>query len=138
MRIVSFLCEYATVDEERLIVVHGAVDTIGPDSPHSIAAIVYISEEETRSPHTVRFELVDATGKRVAKADAESVVFDELLEFEETPSQPPGTIFQVAQAINVPPLDLSPGKYTWRVTVDGLGNDDWNSAFEVPDPSDDD
>ena len=44
----------------------------------------------------------------------------------------PGTPLELPLAVNSGPLALDPGgRYEWRLTIDGEGDEDWRLAFSV-------
>jgi len=43
----------------------------------------------------------------------------------------PGTPLDFPVAVNSGPLPLEPGRYEWRLTIDGEADDDWRLPFSV-------
>jgi hypothetical protein len=135
MRVVSFLAEFGTVDQNRLTIVHGAVDLLYPLTPFCVAIIAYVPIDEAGKMHTVRYELLDAIGLPVTVADgALPLKFDRKLSVSRPAGLPEDTVFQNPQVLPLAGLPLRPGRYCWHITVDGAGHPDWDAHFVVRPP----
>jgi len=47
------------------------------------------------------------------------------------PGLKPGTPLDFPVAVNSTPLPLEPGRYEWRLTIDGATREDWTMPFTV-------
>ena len=57
------------------------------------------------------------------------VVIEAEFEVGRAPGAKPGTPITVPFALNLGPQPLQPGRYEWRLTVNGETRDDWRVAF---------
>ena len=82
-------------------------------------------------------ELLDADGGAVAfEADEEddhAVAFGGEFEVGRPPGLKPGTPLDFPVAVNSTPLPLEPGRYEWRLTIDGRSDEDWRLPFTTRD-----
>ena len=64
---------------------------------------------------------------------SEPVVFFDDVPFEvgRPAGLKPGTPLDFPVAVNSGPLPLEPGRYEWRLTIDGEADDDWRLPFSV-------
>ena len=104
--------------------------------PFGIAILIRVPWDQANHPHFMRLELIDADGAPVTvETDdgVEPLVFFDDVEFEvgRPPGVKPGTPLDLPLAVNSGPLPLEPGVYEWRLTIDGLGDDDWRLPFTV-------
>jgi hypothetical protein len=85
----------------------------------------------------MRLELLDADGAPVevgdAEHEAEPVLLMDDMEFEvgRPAGLKPGTPLDFPLAFNVGPLPLEPGRYEWRLSIDGRSDEDWRLPFTV-------
>jgi hypothetical protein len=84
----------------------------------------------------MRLELVDSDGIEVeVETDdgTQPVVFFDDVPFEvgRPAGLKPGTPLDFPVAVNSGPLPLAPGRYEWRLTIDGEVDDDWRLPFSV-------
>jgi hypothetical protein len=134
VRVVSFLAQYATVDNNRLTVVHGAVDVLRPLFPYYITGIIYVPLEEANTDHQLRYRLATRDGDDVIGLDGRPVVFVFPLKVASPEGTAADAVFQIPHAVSVPGAPMAAGGYEWHVTVDGLGDSTWNARFEVLPP----
>ena len=80
-------------------------------------------------------ELLDSDGVAVGfegDEDADQVVaFGGEFEVGRPPGLKPGTPLDFPVAVNSTPLPLEPGRYEWRLTIDGASREDWTMPFTV-------
>jgi hypothetical protein len=101
-------------------------------TPCAIAAVVSVPWTETNRRHALEFSLLDGNGRPVSPAEgAPALTIGTEFEVGRGPGLPPGIRLNVPIAINMGPLQLAPGQYEWRVTLDGRGRDDWRLPFTV-------
>lgn len=142
VKVTMLLADYAQVADGKLTVVGGGWSRTGPESiPFGIALLVLVPWDQANRKHLMRLELVDSDGNPVMM-DAEQgeapVVFFDDVEFEvgRPAGVKPGTPLDLPLAINSGPLPLEPGRYEWRLTIDGESEEDWRLAFSVRDAPD--
>ncbi|MBM3677179.1 MAG: hypothetical protein FJW96_04750 [Actinobacteria bacterium] len=137
MKVVLLLADYAQVAEGKLTVVGGGWSMTGPDpAPFGIAVLVHVPWDQANRVHTMRLELLDADGRPVTVTTDEGeepVVFldDTPFEVGRPPGIKPGTPLDFPLALNSSPLALEPGRYEWRLSIDGRSEEDWRVAFTV-------
>ena len=131
------LADFAQVSDGKLIVVGGGWSLTGPEPvPFGIAILIRVPWDQANHQHVMRLELLDADGQPV-EVDTEDglqpvVVFDDLpFEVGRPAGLPPGTPLDFPVAVNSGPLPLAAGIYEWRLTIDGVADDDWRLPFSV-------
>lgn len=131
------LADFAQVSDGKLTVVGGGWSITGPDAvPFGIAILVRVPWDRANQQHLMRLELLDADGVAVAldSEDGETpiVIFDDVsFEVGRPAGLKPGTPLDFPIAVNVGALQLDPGVYEWRLTIDGEADDDWRLPFTV-------
>lgn len=134
------LADFAQVSDGKLTVVGGGWSLTGPEAtPFGIAMLVRVPWDQANRVHTLRLVLLDADGQPVLAETEEGespVVFFDDLQFEvgRPAGIKPGTPLDFPLAINSGPLALAPGRYEWRLTIDGEGDDAWRLPFTVRSP----
>ena len=48
---------------------------------------------------------------------------------------PEGSDVDFAFVVNVPPFPIGPGRYSWRLSIDGGTHEDWVRPFQVRAPA---
>ena len=139
------LADFAQVSDGKLTVVGGGWSLTGPEpAPFGIAILIRVPWDQANQRHVMRLELLDADGNAV-ETDAESgdgeepiVFFDDVpFEVGRPAGLKPGTPLDFPVAINSGPVLLAPGRYEWRLTIDGNVDDDWRLPFSVRQDEDD-
>ena len=129
------LADYAVVADGKLTVVGGGWSQTGPDpSSFAIALLIQVPWDQANTVHTFSVELLDADGAPVvAEADEgdEPVVFGGEFEVGRPPGIKPGTPLDFPVAVTSTPMPLEPGRYEWRLTIDGEARADWTLPFTV-------
>jgi hypothetical protein len=105
----------------------------GPQAaPMAIALKIDVPWDRANTLHRWRLELVDADGQQVEIPEAGAVELEQEFEVGRPPGVKPGTSLDFVIAINIPPLPLEPGRqYSWQLTIDGNGRDDWRLPFAI-------
>lgn len=136
MRATLLLADYAVVAEGKLTIVGGGWSQTGPEPvPFGIALLIQVPWDQANTPHSFTVELLDADGVPVSFAgedgEEQAVAFGGDFEVGRPPGLKPGTPLDFPVAINFTPLPLEPGRYQWRLTIDGTSQADWTLAFTV-------
>ena len=137
MHVTMLLADFAQVSDGKLNVIGGGWSMTGPQPvPFGIAILIRVPWDQANHRHFMRLELIDADGVAVTvETDdgTEPLVFFDDVEFEvgRPAGVKPGTPLDLPLAVNSGPLPLEPGVYEWRLTIDGLGDDDWRLPFTV-------
>jgi hypothetical protein len=136
MRATLLLADYAVVADGKLTIVGGGWSQTGPEpAPFGIALLIQVPWDQANTRHTFSVELLDADGEPVLveteEVDDQSVAFGGDFEVGRPPGLKPGTPLDFPVAMNSTPLPLEPGRYEWRLTIDGESRQDWTLAFTV-------
>jgi len=139
MQVTMLLADFAQVSDGKLNVIGGGWSMTGPQPvPFGIAILIRVPWDQANHRHVMRLVLIDADGAPVTvetEDGTEPLVFFDDVEFEvgRPAGVKPGTPLDLPLAVNSGPLPLEPGVYEWRLTIDGLGDDDWRLPFTVRD-----
>jgi len=131
------LADYAVVSEGKLTIVGGGWSQIGPEpSSIGIGLLIQVPWDQANTPHAFSVELVDSDGNAVVlespeDEDDQPVAFGGEFEVGRPPGLKPGTPLDFPVALNATPLPLEPGRYEWRLTIDGTSREDWTLPFTV-------
>jgi hypothetical protein len=131
------LADYAVVSDGKLTIVGGGWSQTGPEpASFGIGLLIQVPWDQANPPLAVSVELLDADGAAVAfETDEEEgeqpVAFGGEFEVGRPPGLKPGTPLDFPVAVNSTPLPLEPGRYEWRLTIDGDSRQDWTLAFTV-------
>ncbi len=134
VKVTMMLCDAAQVADGKLYILGGGWSMTGPDPvPSAIALKIDVGWHEAEQPHHWELYLEDADGQPVLVNTPEG---DHPIEVrgEFTVGRPPGipegSPIDVALAVNLGPLPLTPGtRYTWRISIDGDSQTDWMLGF---------
>lgn len=131
------LADFAQVSDGKLTIVGGGWSLTGPDPmPFGIAILVQVPWHLSNERHSMRLELLDADGQPVPveTEDGEKplVIFDDApFEVGRPAGLKPGTYLDFPVAVNSAPVDLEPGQYEWRFSIDGEAAESWRLPFTV-------
>jgi hypothetical protein len=128
------LCDSAQVADGKLYILGGGWSMTGPDPvPSAIALKIDVGWHEAESSHHWELFLEDADGRPVLVETPEGEHPVEVRgEFAvgRPAGIPEGSPIDVALAVNLGPLPLTPGtRYTWRMAIDGESESDWLLGF---------
>jgi hypothetical protein len=130
------LADYAIVSDGKLTVVGGGWSQTGPEpASFGIALLIQVPWDQANAPHAFAVQLLDADGEPVVLEtdddEEQPVAFGGDFEVGRPPGLKPGTPLDFPVAMNSTPLPLEPGRYEWRLTIDGKSHQDWTLAFTV-------
>jgi hypothetical protein len=135
VKVVMLLCDAAQVADGKLYVLGGGWSQTGPDPvPSAIAMKLDVGWDETNTVHHWELFLEDSDGQPVFVATPEGNHPIEVrgdFEVGRPAGVAPGTPIDVPIAVGFGPLPLAPGRFTWRLTVDGQMDEDWVLSFMV-------
>jgi hypothetical protein len=140
MKVTMLLCDAAQAVENKLYIIGGGWSVTGPEpSPMALAFKIEVPWDQTNERHTWHLELVDADGELVQLPNAPEgeglVVIDAEFEVGRPPGVIRGTPIDLSAAINLQPLPLPPGaRFTWRLSIDGEHQEDWEVGFTTRPP----
>jgi hypothetical protein len=129
------LADAAQAIDNKLYVLGGGWSITGPDpSPSALAIALKVPWDKANRRHDLRAELLDSDGHpvTVGSDDDRPVLIESHFEVGRPPGLRPGTPIDLALAINLGPVPLSPGgRYEWRLTIDGQSEAHWHAAFST-------
>jgi hypothetical protein len=130
------LSDYAVVSDGKLTIVGGGWSQTGPEpAPFGIALLIQVPWDQANTLHAFAVQLLDADGEPVVleteEDEDQAVAFGGDFEVGRPPGLKPGTPLDFPVAMNSTPLPLEPGRYEWRLTIDGQSHQDWTLAFTV-------
>ncbi|MFO7571878.1 MAG: hypothetical protein R6W48_04665 [Gaiellaceae bacterium] len=136
MKVTLMLADYAVVSDGKLTVVGGGWSQTGPEpASFGIGLLIQVPWDQANTVHSFSVELLDADGASVAfeteDGEEQPVAFGGDFEVGRPPGLKPGTPLDFPVAVNSTPLPLEPGRYEWRLTIDGDGREDWSLPFTV-------
>jgi len=134
MRVTLLLADSAQAVEGKLYILGGGWSVVGPDpTGMAIAMKIEVPWDQTNRQHTWLLELVTSDGETVfvpGPTGDEPVKLDGSFEVGRPPGVKPGTPIDLPVAINVVPLPLPvDGRFEWRLSIDGVSDEDWRLAF---------
>ena len=130
------LADYAVVSDGKLTIVGGGWSQTGPEpAPFGNALLIQVPWDQSNTVHAFAVQLLDADGEPVVLEtdddEDQPVAFGGDFEVGRPPGLKPGTPLDFPVAMNSTPLPLEPGRYEWRLTIDGESHQDWTLAFTV-------
>ncbi|HEX4699067.1 MAG TPA: hypothetical protein VH857_06870 [Actinomycetes bacterium] len=133
MRVTMLLADSAQEVNGKLYVLGGGWSVTGPDvPPMAIAIKLDVPWSGANAPHQFVLDLVDEDGHPVSAGDAGGGVRVEgSFEVGRPAGLRSGSDIDVAFVVNLPPLPITAGRYTWRLFIDGESGEDWVRPFQV-------
>ena len=130
------LADYAVVSDGKLTIVGGGWSQTGPEpSAFGIGLLIQVPWDQANTRHAFSVELLDADGAEVVLEteddEEQAVAFGGEFEVCRPPGLKPGTPLDFPVAVNSTPLPLEPGRYEWRLTIDGESREFWRVPFTV-------
>lgn len=142
----GLLCDAAQAVGGKLYVLGGGWTLCGPGQfQHALALKIEFPWEEGGEAHAFEAVLLDEEGEyaRPERPEMERVQVSGRIDVRRAQGLPEGTPLDVPLVINLPPMQLPPGRgYVWLVRLDG--RDVWRGRFRTrlpredgePEPSD--
>ena len=137
MRAWMMLADAVQAAEGKLYILGGGWNISGR-APFGIALLIEVPWTEANQGHRWELHLQTEDGEPVAFPETgsiEPIVIGGDFEVGRPAGSPPGTPFNVPVAINSGPMPLTPGRYTWRLMIDGDTDEDWYLSFDVRAPA---
>lgn len=135
MKVTLLLADAAQAVDGKLYILGGGWSVTGPQpSPSALAIKIEVPWSETNRRHRWEAHLEDADGATVTFSTPEGdqrMALDGDFEVGRPPGVLEGTPIDLPLAVGLVPLPLEPGRYVWRITIDGVGNDQWTAGFTV-------
>jgi hypothetical protein len=129
MKVTMLLADAAQAMGGKLYVLGGGWSVMGPAPTASALAVkVEVPWTEANRRHDLVIALLDADGRPVT-TDGRPVEIRGHLEVGRPPGLPAGTPLDAVLAVNVGPLPLTPGRYVWRLAINGESRDEWHVGF---------
>jgi hypothetical protein len=136
MKVTLLLSDAAEAVNGKLYILGGGWSVTGPEpAPMAIAIKIEVPWDQGNVVHKLQLRLVDADGQPVlAESDEDEVplVLDADFETGRPAGVKPGTPLDLTMAVTLGPLPLAPGsRYEWRLSIDGVEDDEWRVAFST-------
>ena len=128
------LCDHAQVADGKLFIHGGGISRVqgtGLPPGASIAVLVLVPWERTNQPIALQLDLLTEDGQLVADQNGQTRSIAAELEVGRPPGVEPGVPIDVPMAWPVGGVFLRPGRYTWRLTIDGQTAQAWQVSFSV-------
>lgn len=128
------LCDHAQVADGKLFISGAGISVIPRGIPTAIALLIHVpwDRANTQIPYTLHVENSDGSTDLVAEDDGPArIEISGQFEVGRPPGLTRGTSLDLPAAISVPPLDLSAGRYMWRLTIAGETNESWTASFNI-------
>jgi hypothetical protein len=113
----------------------GWTATTTPLPPQAVIILVDVDWDETNQPHDAVISLVDADGYPVLVSTPigeQELKVEARFESGRPAGWPPGAPLRVPLSFAVGQgLPLAPGRYTWRLAIDGQHQSGWEASFLV-------
>jgi hypothetical protein len=131
VKVSMMLADAAQAVNGKLYILGGGWSVIYGAAPAAIALKIEVPWNEAGDTHTLRVELLDADGRPVLGPDGERplVKIDGTFKTGVPAGLKPGLPVDAVQAFGIPPLPLEPGRYVWKLSIDGREREDWSLAF---------
>ena len=132
MKVTMFLADVSQAVAGKLYVLGGGWSMMGSGpTPSALAVKIDIPWDQANRPHHLLIELLDSDGRAV-ETGGKPVEVRGQFEAGRPAGIPPGTPLDAVLAINIPPLQLTPGRrYVWRLSINGASQEDWQTGFTV-------
>lgn len=120
------LCDSAVADPSGKVHMLGAGWSVTgvPAATHAVALLAKVPWDRTNQKLHLAVELVDSDGRPVVARDPNDadVVIGQTADLEvgRPPGVPHGSMVNAAFALTVPSIPLAPGRYTWRLRLDDV------------------
>ncbi|MBX6370925.1 MAG: hypothetical protein IRZ02_01530 [Acidothermus sp.] len=145
MHATLLLCDAAQVDPSGKVHILGAGWTVVAAAPtgalpgQAVVVLVHVPWHRTDEEHRLRLRLEDADGRAVVVGPPENpqpLVHEQFLRVQRPVGAPAGITVDVPVVVTIGPgLVLPPGRYAWRLEIDGETQEDWMVSFHVRAPS---
>jgi hypothetical protein len=94
-----------------------------PTAPQAVVGLIKVPWDRANEQLPLTLALVDADGQLVRFTGPDGVdqqiEFETVIEVGRPPGSTPGTPIDASFTVNVQPLPLTPGRYTWRLDISG-------------------
>lgn len=133
MHVNVLLADSAQTAEGKLYCLGVGWTQMGSLAPHAVTVVATFETgiddvDTTGGPRNWALALFDEDEAPVFLPNEQPVRVEGALEV----SFPEGQqLVRVPMAMQVPPLGLPAGRYSWRFTIDGFSDAGWEAAFEV-------
>ena len=136
MKVTLLLADAAEAVNGKLYILGGGWSVTGPEpSPMAIAIKIEVPWDQGNLVHKLQLRLVDADGQPVLAESEDGevpIVLDADFETGRPAGMKPGTPLDLTMAVTLGPLPLEPAsRYEWRLTIDGVEDDEWRVAFST-------
>ena len=118
IEITLFVCDNAQVYQGKLSVLGAGWSHIAIGAPSALAAILEISSDLTSQTIHATLDCVDADGHPYCPDGSNPLVLQADIEVAKPAGVLAGAPQRLPMAFNFPPIFNTPGRFTWRLTID--------------------
>jgi hypothetical protein len=136
MKVTMLLADSAQAVDGKLYILGGGWSITGPDpTPMAIALKIDVPWHEANNIHKLRLALFDEDGQAVmvpTPTGKQPFEIHSSFEVGRPPGLKPGTLLDLALAINLPAVSLHPNsRFVWRCFIDDATTEDWQVGFST-------
>lgn len=128
------MCDHAQVADGKLFINGGGITRFyGPGLPPgtAIALLLLVPWERTNEKIDVQLDLLTEDGHPVTDAEGTGLRMNGEFEVGRPPGVEPGIPIDVPLAFGIGGIGLNPGRYTWRLSINGRTSQAWQIGFSV-------
>lgn len=131
MKAILLLCDHAAVADGKLYINGGGISVIRANAVSmSVALLVFVPWTDANRPIRLDLTLQNQDGQPVV-VDDRPLRTDGQFEVGRPAGVSPGTDIEWPFVFNIAGLRLTPGRYEWRLSLDGQSREEWQAAFTV-------
>lgn len=136
MKATILLADAAQVADGKLNVLGGGWIFTGPQpTPSAIALLIDVPWTEANRRHSFSLQLFTVDGTEVMLPGPEGtsapLKIENQFEIGRPPGWPQGSDLRMPFAMNLGPLPIGPGRYEWRLTINGETKTEWCAPFTM-------
>ncbi len=125
------LCDHAAVADGKLYINGGGISVIRANAlSMSVALLAFVPWTDANRPIRLELTLRNQDGQPVI-VDDRPLGTDGQFEVGRPAGASPGVDIEWPFVFNIAGLRLPPGRYEWRLDLDGQSRDEWLSGFTV-------
>jgi hypothetical protein len=128
------LCDHAQVADGKLFINGGGITRFygaGLPPGTSIALLLLVPWERTNEKIDVLLDLLTEDGHPVTDSEGAGLGMSGQFEVGRPPGVEPGIPIDVPLVFTIGGVGLNPGRYTWRLSIDGQTAQAWQIGFSV-------
>ena len=128
------LADAAQENGGKLYVIGGGWNVLHGPSPTAVVLLIHVPWDRANLTHEWLLELLDHDHEPIVvpgPAGEQDVLIGGNFEVGRPPGVPYGSELPVSLAVSIAPLPLAPGRYVWRLKIDGETDENWRLPFSI-------